>query len=149
MSDGQHYDPIPIGKVLDHQSRRFGMGEARGVGALFGSWGRIVGSSVAAHVEPVSLRDGVLKLRADSPTWATEIGYLREDIRARANAALGSELVEKIEIAAGPLKGTAGRVSESSASPRAAPASDLPKDDPIAAFERAHAAWQKRRGRPR
>ena len=88
MSSGP-YDPLPIGKVLDEQTRRFGMGEAKQVGELFSSWPRIVGPAMAAHVEPVSLRKGVLKLVADSPTWATEITYLSEQIRKQANEALG------------------------------------------------------------
>lgn len=146
------YDPVPIGKVLDGQSKRFGMGGAKDVGTLFSSWERIVGPAVAAHVEPASLRNGVLKLRADSPSWATEIGYLREQIRAQANEALGSEIVTKIEVGTsgksrrgespGGASGTTGRAPDPA--PQRPPA-----DDPMTAFERARAAWLRRRSRGR
>ncbi len=143
------YDPIPIGKVLDDHTRRYGMGAARQVGALFSSWARIVGPAVADHVEPVSLRDGVLKLVADSPTWATEITYLAEQIRAQANEALGAPIVKKIEVSAGRRDATtsAGRAQpaegadvRSTGRPK-----ELRSDDPITAFERARAAWLRRR----
>jgi predicted nucleic acid-binding Zn ribbon protein len=149
------YDPIPIGRVLDDHTRRYGMGAAQQVGALFASWPRIVGDAIAEHVEPVSLRNGVLKLVADSPTWATEINYLREQIRAQANQALGGDVIKKVEVGAGtrrsggaaprtsrrePLAGGSGQTSGSSAE-------RAPADDPMTAFERARAAWLRRRSR--
>lgn len=146
MSNGP-YDPIPIGKVLDDHTRRYGMGGAQQVGALFASWQRIVGGAVAEHVEPVALRNGTLKLVADSPTWATEIHYLREQIRDQANEALGGEVIKKIEVRAG----TRRAIGESKApveSPTGSSAtgSDRPDaTDPITAFERARAAWLRRR----
>jgi predicted nucleic acid-binding Zn ribbon protein len=146
------YDPVPIGKVLDDHTRRYGMGAAQEVGALFSSWPRIVGPAVAEHVEPVSLRDGVLKLVADSPTWATEINYLKEKIRTQANEALGGGVVSKVEVSAGRGRGRQsdlGRTEE--ASPEPGPKRpDAPRaDDPMTAFERARAAWLRRRSRDR
>ena len=143
------YDPLPIGKVLDDQTRRFGMGGAKEVGELFSSWPRIVGAAMASHVEPVSLRNGMLKLVADSPTWATEITYLREQIRKQANEALGGDVIKKIEVGAGTRRGTQ-TTSASTADPdRKEPAEEAskrpPADDPMTAFERARAAWLKRR----
>ena len=148
------YDPVPIGRVLDDQTHRIGMGGAKEVGALFSSWARIVGPAVATHVEPASLRNGVLKLRADSPTWATEIGYLREDIRAQVNEALGSEVIKKIEIGAGKGTGVDSGASrdasgKSGPAPPTKPDPRPPADDPMTAFERAREAWSKRRGKRR
>ena len=151
MRDGS-YDPTPIGRILDDQTKRFGMGASKDVGALFASWESIVGPAVSAHVEPASLRNGVLKLRADSPTWATEIGYLREEIRAQANEALGRPIIQSIEVGIGPRKGDgqarAGSKTEPDRGSRT-PSERPPADDPMTAFERARAAWLRRRSRAR
>jgi predicted nucleic acid-binding Zn ribbon protein len=152
MSSGP-YDPLPIGKVLDEHTRRFGMGEAKQVGELFSSWPRIVGPAMADHVEPVSLRKGVLKLVADSPTWATEITYLSEQIRKQANAALGSDVIERIEVGAGARRGGRNQSSDDAKGAPRGPekgVSERPAtDDPMTAFERARAAWLRRRSKGR
>jgi predicted nucleic acid-binding Zn ribbon protein len=145
-------DPVPIGEVLDGESRRFGMAGAREVGTLFASWEAIVGAAVAAHVEPVALRQGVLKLRADAPSWATEISYLREQIKEQANAALGRAVVTEVEVIAGPRQTTRGKAGAGfgAADERAdRPSERPPTNDPMTAFERAFAAWRKRRDRRR
>ena len=152
MSSGP-YDPLPIGRVLDEHTRRFGMGEAKQVGELFSSWPRIVGPAMAAHVEPVSLRKGILKLVADSPTWATEITYLGEQIRKQANEALGSEVIEKIEVGAGTRRSDRARSSGPDGSVHERPERKVAErpatDDPMTAFERARAAWLRRRSKGR
>lgn len=128
------------------------MGEARVVGRLFSAWPDIVGDSVAAHVEPVSLREGVLRLRADSPAWATEITYLRERIRTQVNDALGSPVAEKIEVTSGPKQGPRPRSGSRAEASTGLPLKRLEprdRDDPIGAFERAFAAWKRRRSRGR
>ena len=143
-------EPVPLGEALGGATRRFGMGEARHVARLFSAWPDIVGDSVAAHVEPVSLRDGVLRLRADSPSWATEITYLRERIRTQVNEALGSVIAQKIDVTTGPKQGPRRRSgSRAEPSPRDPSEAREPRDpdDPIGAFERAFVAWKRRRSR--
>lgn len=148
-------DPLPIRSVLDDQAKRLGLGDPRHVGSLFGSWTRIVGPAIAAHVEPGSLRDGRLKVWADSPAWATEIGYLREDIRGRVNAALGAEVVRRIEVAVRPLVRPPVDPIRGEQAAEQGERADEPttrrrrSDDPVAAFRRARAAWVRRRSRGR
>jgi predicted nucleic acid-binding Zn ribbon protein len=106
-----------------------------------------VGPEVAAHAQPSSLRDGVLRVRADSPVWATEIGYLGEEIRNRANAAAGRAVVTEVRVWTGPRR--SGEVTDTPppervAQPSVKPRRDPENDDPAAAMERARSAWAKR-----
>ena len=48
------------------------MAEAR----VFADWAGLVGEDVAAHCTPVSLRDGELRVSAESTAWATQLRLL-------------------------------------------------------------------------
>ena len=147
-------DPPSIGELLDGETGgRLGIGAARATGAIFAKWPAIVGPSVAAHAAPTSLRDGVLRVRADSPVWATEIGYLGDAIRTQANEAVGRDVVRRVEVWTGPAS-----PSESAPAPARAPsgtAPDAPRieaaetRDPATALERAKRAWEARRAGPK
>lgn len=147
--DNRSPDPAPLGSLLSGAASRFGLDDAAAVGSVWRSWTEVVGPDVAAHAEPTSLRAGVLRVRADSPVWAHEIGYLVEDIKARLNSHLGKDAIGEIRIWSGPSK-KAG--AGASAGPKRGPAGafdgpaeeDVP-DDPRAALDRARKAWQATR----
>jgi predicted nucleic acid-binding Zn ribbon protein len=136
-------EPSRVGEVLGAVGRRLGLANAVGTGRLWATWRDVVGDAVADHAEPTSLRGGVLRVRADSPAWATEVRYLREEIRQRVNVSLGERLVTEIRVWTGPGK-TARRQPPGSVAAgerarlRAAPS------DPREAFARARNAWARR-----
>ncbi|MGH2693596.1 MAG: DUF721 domain-containing protein [Actinomycetota bacterium] len=136
MSDG----PVRLRDVLDGVGRRLGVGAAADTGALWSAWSELVGETMAAHIEPTSLRDGVLRVRADSPAWATETSYLAEEIRTRANGLLGGARIREVKVWAGP-----GQMSRPPV-PAARNTSDPslrrePPEDPQTALDRARRAW--------
>ncbi len=51
-----------------------------------GAWSRIVGPRIAERSEPVALESGVLVVRVASHAWASELGFVAEDIVARLRA---------------------------------------------------------------
>lgn len=56
---------------------------------LVTSWPDVVGERIAARSQPDGLQGGVLHVRVANSAWVHELTFLREDIRARANAAVG------------------------------------------------------------
>ena len=142
MSD----DLLRLKDLLAGATGRLGIPSPEATGRVWSAWPEIVGPAVAAHAEPTSLRDGVLRVRADSPAWATEIGYLVEEIRSRANAVTGRALVTEIRVWTGPrnapVAGSAETVREGPDEPDREPPSD-----PTEALERARNAWAKRHRR--
>ena len=144
-------DPVRIRDVLDGFGIKVGLGRSKDASVIWSRWTEIVGDAVAAHAEPSSLRDGVLKVRADSPTWAAELGYLVEEIRAKVNALIGRQSVVEVRVWTGPghVTGEAVRHTRSSSDPAPAvtdrAAKRPPAADPREAFERAREAWRRRR----
>ena len=139
--------PQPLRGLLSGAAGRFGLDDALTTGTLWKRWRDIVGPDVAAHAEPTSLRGGVLRIRADSPVWAHEIGYLVEEIRSRANDALGAAAVMEIKVYNAPRPDPAGPqerdASSRGATPPEPPATEVP-EAPEEALRRARQAWSRR-----
>jgi hypothetical protein len=142
-------EPLRLGALLRAAGERVGLSNAVEAGRLWSGWAEVVGPAVAEHAEPSSLRQGVLRVRTDSPTWATEIGYLAEEIRQRANSWLGSEVVSEVRVWTGPgaIRRATGGGREPDPLPGKARATSPRGDepDPQTAFERARGAWARGR----
>ena len=135
-------EPASIKSVLGDVGKRLGVESALQTGTLWRRWREIVGPEIADHAEPTSLKEGVLRVRADSAAWATEIGYLGPEIARRANAMASSNLVREVRVWNGPPPEIPLdlRVEK-------APPPDIeraPKESPEEALEAAREAWQKR-----
>lgn len=135
-------DPAPIKALLGDVGKRLGVQSALQTGTLWRRWREIVGPEIADHAEPSSLKEGVLRVRADSPAWATEIGYLGPEIARKANAMAGSTLVREVRVWNGPPPEVALDLKV-----ERPPEPDIeraPKESPEEALEAAREAWQKR-----
>lgn len=91
-------DPQPVGSVLagyvEDRGWQLPLAEAR----VFADWAGLVGDDVAAHSTPVVLRDGELKVSAESTAWATQLRLLTATLLARLVAELGPDVVTKLSI---------------------------------------------------
>ena len=140
--------PPRLKDLLGGVGARLGVEDARATGLLWARWTEIVGEAVAQNAEPTSLKRGVLRVRAASPGWAQELTYLAAEIRARANALAGADVVRDVRVwtGPGPVAGTtSGVASRSQDQARDGALEDLPADLPEA-LERARRAWTRRRG---
>jgi predicted nucleic acid-binding Zn ribbon protein len=137
-----------IRDLLPGAARRAGMdGDPVAAAAVFRDWRAIVGPHIADHAEPTSLRGGILRVRADSPAWASEIGYLGEEIRAHVNASAGRGLVAEVRVWTGPASRPRTSGDEG---PRRASGRDrgrAPDEDPGVGLNRAREAWRSRRSK--
>jgi hypothetical protein len=134
--------PERIRGLLGDVGKRLGVESAVETGVLWRRWREIVGPEIAAHASPSSLKDGVLRVRADSPAWAQEIGYLGTEIARKANSATRSELVREVRVWTGPPPEVVlddGSSAESEPFPP-----KPPKESPEEALEAARVAWAKR-----
>jgi hypothetical protein len=142
--------PPRLKDLLAAVGARIGLADTRATGAIWSRWTEIVGGSVAANAEPTSLRDGVLRIRAISPGWATELTYLVTEISQRANEVAGKEVVREVRIWTGPGEMTRA-VNHTTGTAREEGLDESPDDavradpaDLTTALERARAAWARR-----
>ena len=138
-----------IKDLLGDAGRGLGMPSAVETGQVWSRWSEIVGPAVAAHAEPSSLKTGVLRVRADSPAWATEIGHLKDEIKAAVNRLVESEIVDEVRVWTGPgaIRGASRPTGVGQGRPAAEGPSEVVPQDPKTAVERAHEAWARRHHR--
>jgi len=143
-------DLVRIRDVLDGYGTKVGLGRSRDSSVIWSRWSEIVGEAVAAHAEPSSLREGVLKVRTDSPAWAAELGYLVGEIRARANALIGRQSVVEVRVWTSPggvamkPKGRSGSTPSAATTGADEAGKKATPTDPHEALERAREAWRRR-----
>ena len=66
------------------------------VAAVMAAWAGAVGETVAAHVHPRRLQDGVLLVEVDAPVWATQLRYLEGDVLRRLGRKVRPGVVKAI-----------------------------------------------------
>lgn len=138
-------DPPRLRELLDPVTARFGMDGASAAGAIWSRWADIVGDSVAQHAEPTSLREGVLRVRADSPAWATEISYLGDGIRQRCNEIAARSLVREVRVWTSNAPVARRQAHRPQPADQGEHVRDMPApSDAMGALERARRAWRKR-----
>lgn len=67
-------------------------------GLVFGRWAQLVGSDVAEHATPVSLREGELTVQASSTAWATQLRLLQRQLVARIRVGVGPGVVTRLRV---------------------------------------------------
>ena len=92
-----------VAKKLDRLSRTLGsLMRARGLQSrlseyrIFGQWEKTVGSLIAGHAQPVSVRGSKLVLVVDSPAWMQQLSLLKPEIIDKVNKSLGREAIREI-----------------------------------------------------
>jgi predicted nucleic acid-binding Zn ribbon protein len=88
----------PLRVSLDEMSTRLGLAAPDTLNQVFSGWTALVGEPLASHVVPTGLRDGVLRLRADEPAWAAQVGYLGTELVDRINERLGAAVVRELAV---------------------------------------------------
>jgi predicted nucleic acid-binding Zn ribbon protein len=91
-------DPAPIGAIVGQSIEQLGWTAPLSQGRLFGQWAGLVGSEIAARCEPVSLRDGELRITAESTAWATQLRRLAPQMLKRLCAELPPGTVTRLRI---------------------------------------------------
>ena len=59
-------------------------------------WQGVVGNTVARVADPISMKNGILRVHVKNSVWRMELIYLEEDIRVKLNRKVDSNIVVKI-----------------------------------------------------
>jgi hypothetical protein len=91
-------EPVPIGEVVDSLLAEDVLRRGLPIATLVRSWPELVGERLGEATRPVSLDGGILTVRATDGPWGAQAKYLAEEIRTRADAALGTGAIRAIRI---------------------------------------------------
>ncbi|MDT7582121.1 MAG: hypothetical protein QOK35_3385 [Pseudonocardiales bacterium] len=91
-------DPQPLGRIVSRVSLDRGWSPRLTDATVLGRWPQLVGSEIADHCTPLSLRDGELVLQAESTAWATQLRTLQRDLLYRLAVGVGKDVVRRIRV---------------------------------------------------
>ena len=97
-ADRRTGDAVPIGDVVDALLREDVFSRGIPIATLARRWPELVGERLARATKPASLEGGILVIRASDGPWGAQVKYLTEQIRERADAALGTGSVKAVRI---------------------------------------------------
>src|SRR5690625_4206964 len=89
-------DPQSLGTTVDRLVGEHGWGTDIAVHGVIARWDQIVGPEIAAHIRPEGYAEGVLTVRADSTSWATQMRMLAADVVKRLNQSIGDGTVRSV-----------------------------------------------------
>jgi hypothetical protein len=88
----------PIGEVVDGLLKERTFARGMPIGQLASGWADLVGPRLAAESAPVSLERGVLVVSATTGPWGAQVRFLADQIRVRADEALGAGSVAAVRV---------------------------------------------------
>ncbi|SDI83790.1 Predicted nucleic acid-binding protein, contains Zn-ribbon domain (includes truncated derivatives) [Frankineae bacterium MT45] len=91
-------DPQAVGGILSSLFATRGWEQPLAEARVFADWEGLVGAEIAARCQPVLLRDGELKISAESTAWATQLRMMSSSILKRLVGELGPTVVTKLMI---------------------------------------------------
>ncbi len=99
--DTRSTDPVAIGDIVDRLLEEDVFSRGMPIAKLLRAWPEVVGERLAEATTPVSLEGGCLVVRAADGPWGSQAKYLADEIRTRADDALGGGAVTSIRITVG------------------------------------------------
>lgn len=92
----------PLGEIVRRlmQEQVFAVGSQ--LGRLSADWSAVVGERLAEETAPRALEGGVLTIVSASGAWGTQVGFLADQIAAKANDVLGEQAVREVRVTVAP-----------------------------------------------
>ena len=89
------------GDLVDKMLKGFGLDERLQQYRALIIWEEVVGPQIAARTRPVRIRDGVLEVNVDQPTWMQQLQLMKPKILAQLNAELGKATIKDLYLKRG------------------------------------------------
>jgi predicted nucleic acid-binding Zn ribbon protein len=91
-------DVVPIADILGGLLGERAMVGGLAVGRLAAGWPSVVGERLAPETAPARLEGRTLTVAVSTGPWGAQARFLAEEIRKKANEALGSDEVDRVVI---------------------------------------------------
>lgn len=102
--DERTADETRIGTIVDGLMRERLFARGVPIGQLASDWAAVVGDRLAAESAPVSLDGGLLVVSTTDGPWGAQVRFLAGEIAKKANAVLGAQTVQRVQVVVRPLR---------------------------------------------
>jgi predicted nucleic acid-binding Zn ribbon protein len=94
----RHTTPRTLRASLEHLLDDLGSAPVQETASLLSRWGDVVGNDLAAHTQPVGVRNGVLLVHADDPAYADHLSWNERQLVTRLAGVLGEGVVTALQV---------------------------------------------------
>ena len=84
------------GDLVDKMLKGFGLDEKLHQYRALIVWEDVVGPQIAARTRPVRIREGILEVNVDQPTWMQQLQLMKPKILSQLNEHLGKATIKDI-----------------------------------------------------
>lgn len=86
----------PVAEILARLKQSGKLGQNLEYARIWEHWAAIAGARLSAHGQPYTVKDGQLRVRADSAVWMHRFSYEKWGIIGRINRMAGKELISDL-----------------------------------------------------
>ena len=97
-------DFVQIGSVIDGVLKSFRSEPDYALTKIWRLWTEVAGETIASNARPTALKGSLLLVHVSSAAWIHQLQFMKKDLTAKLNEALGKSLVAEIKFKIGPLK---------------------------------------------
>ena len=101
--DEKKPDFVHIGNVIDGVLKNYRSKPDFELTEIWRLWDDAVGPAIAQNARPAAFKGTLLIVHVISSTWIHQLQFLKDDLTAKINLALGKPLIEEMKFKIGPL----------------------------------------------
>ena len=94
---------VHIGSIIGDVLTKYRLDADAELVQVWRIWDSVVGTVVAQNTKPAALKGRILLVHVNSSTWIHQLQFLKKEIIAKLNDALGKTLIEDLKFKIGPL----------------------------------------------
>jgi hypothetical protein len=95
---------VHIGNVIDGVLKNYRSKPDFELTEIWRLWDEAVGATIAQNARPAAFKGQLLIVHVISSTWIHQLQFLKNDLMAKINDALGKPLIQEIKFKIGPLR---------------------------------------------
>lgn len=100
------------GDLVERLLKGFGLDERLQQYRALIIWEEVVGPQIAARTRPIRIREGILEINVDQPTWMQQLQLMKPKILAQLNAELGKATIKDLFLKRGKVHVRADKQAE-------------------------------------
>ncbi len=94
---------VHIGNIIGHVLKNYRRETDVELVQVWQVWDNIVGDVIAQNAKPAAFKGRLLLVHVTSSTWIHQLQFLKKEMIAKLNNALGKTLIEDLKFKIGPL----------------------------------------------
>lgn len=95
---------VHIGDIIDKAIKNYRIESDDELSHVWSLWNGLVGEAIAKNAQPAAFKGKLLLVHVTSSTWMHQLQFMKEEIKAKVNNALGKNLIKEIKFKIGSVE---------------------------------------------